>query len=96
MAGGEAGLSAADPKGLSVLKASAILGRRCLPRPREAERFPNAVPMQHLAAAARLYELAVEVRRIGNGYRHNPEQIAEQKDDIASDLIALARELEAQ
>jgi hypothetical protein len=44
--------------------------------------------------AARLYAFAGEVRRIGDGYRHNPEQIAEQKDDIATGLVALARELE--
>lgn len=44
--------------------------------------------------ADRLRGLAREVRRIGDGYRHDPEAIAIQKDGVASRLIAIARELD--
>lgn len=44
--------------------------------------------------SARLYSLAHDVRRIGSGWRSDPESIAIQKDQVAHDLVALARELE--
>jgi len=43
----------------------------------------------------RLRELAYQVRRIGCGFRADPETIAIQKDEIAADLAQLARDLEA-
>lgn len=44
--------------------------------------------------ADRLRDLARAVRRIGDGYRTNPEAIAIQKDSIATDLARLARAME--
>lgn len=41
-----------------------------------------------------LRDLAVAVRRIGCGYRENPETIAAAKDTIAKQLAKLARHLE--
>lgn len=41
-----------------------------------------------------LRSLAQEVRRIGSSLRSDPETIAIQKDDIASRLRRLARQLE--
>lgn len=41
----------------------------------------------------RLNELARDVRRIGDGYRSDPEAIAIQKDTIARELTTLAREI---
>ncbi|MCC7046727.1 MAG: hypothetical protein IT562_08460 [Alphaproteobacteria bacterium] len=43
--------------------------------------------------AAELRQLAGDVRRIGDGYRSNPEAVAMAKDGIAHRLIELAREL---
>jgi hypothetical protein len=45
--------------------------------------------------AEQLRGLAIAVRRIGDGFRCNPEQIAEQKDSVAHDLDRIADELEA-
>ena len=42
----------------------------------------------------RLRSLANDVRRIGDGYRADPETLALRKDDIASRLAEIARELE--
>ncbi|GAB4184045.1 MAG: hypothetical protein OHK0024_24090 [Thalassobaculales bacterium] len=44
--------------------------------------------------AVELRELAREVRRIGDGWRSDPEAIAMQKDDVAERLRDLARRLE--
>lgn len=41
-----------------------------------------------------LRQLAGEVRRIGCGYRSDPETIAVAKSEIASRLVKLARDLE--
>ncbi|WP_366553332.1 hypothetical protein [Aquibaculum sediminis] len=43
-----------------------------------------------------LRQLAGEVRRIGCGYRSDPETIAVAKSEIAARLVKLARELEVQ
>jgi hypothetical protein len=43
----------------------------------------------------RLRALAVDVRRIHDPYRSNPERILEQKDAIAHELRRIARDLEA-
>lgn len=42
----------------------------------------------------RLRDLARDVRRIGCGFRVNPETIAIRKDEIAAQLASIARELE--
>ena len=42
----------------------------------------------------RLRDLAKSVRRIGSGYRSDPEHIALAKDHVEKGLIAIARELE--
>jgi hypothetical protein len=42
-----------------------------------------------------LRALAVAVRRIGDGYRDDPETIAIAKDQIAARLAGLARRMEA-
>lgn len=42
----------------------------------------------------RLREIAGDVRRIGCGYRSDPEAIAMAKDKVAKDLARLAREVE--
>lgn len=57
-----------------------------LPRPDAAGNF--AVPEE-------LRDLARQVRRIGCGFRSDPETIALVKDDIALRLGRLARRLEA-
>lgn len=44
--------------------------------------------------ADRLRALARDVRRIGDGLRHDPEAIATAKDHIACELLILARRLE--
>lgn len=44
--------------------------------------------------AAVLRRLAGDVRRIGDGYRTNPEAIAAAKSEIAAELVSLARQLE--
>ncbi|MEM7169972.1 MAG: hypothetical protein AAF530_07360 [Pseudomonadota bacterium] len=41
-----------------------------------------------------LRSLATTVRRIGDGWRGDPERIALEKDLVASQLQSLARELE--
>ncbi len=50
--------------------------------------------VQTLNISTRLRDLARDVRRIGNGYRCDPEAIAIRKDEIAKKLAAIARELE--
>lgn len=57
-------------------------------------RAPDEGPPR-LAPAEELRRLAVDVRRIGDGYRTNPEAIASAKSEIAGRLVSLARELEA-
>ena len=47
-----------------------------------------------VVAADRLRELARDVRRIGDPFRHDPEAIAAAKDEIAFELVRLARRLE--
>lgn len=42
--------------------------------------------------ARELFQLAADVRRIGCGLRHTPEQIAVAKDEIATRLVRLAVE----
>ena len=42
----------------------------------------------------RLLELAADVRRIGDGWRDDPEAVAIQKDAVANRLAALAREVD--
>jgi hypothetical protein len=42
----------------------------------------------------RLHQLAREVRRIGSGHRCDPERIAMAKDEIAHELVILARRLD--
>lgn len=44
--------------------------------------------------ADRLRALAREVRRIGDPYRTDPEAIAVAKDEIAHELVSLARRLD--
>lgn len=44
--------------------------------------------------SARLLTLAAEVRRIGDGYRCTPEDIAIRKDAVARELVAISRALE--
>lgn len=45
--------------------------------------------------ASSLRDIARDVRRIGDGFRHDPEAIAIQKDDLARRLVTIARELES-
>jgi len=42
----------------------------------------------------RLRELAADVRRIGYGWRDDPEAVAIQKDEVSKRLTALAREVD--
>ncbi len=42
-----------------------------------------------------LRDLARDVRRIGDGYRRDPESLAIQKDGISKRLVVIARRLEA-
>ena len=42
----------------------------------------------------RLRALARDVRRIGDAYRRDPESIAVEKDEIATELLSLARRLD--
>jgi hypothetical protein len=44
--------------------------------------------------ADRLHELARAVRQIGTGHRCDPERIAIAKDEIAHELVILARRLD--
>lgn len=44
--------------------------------------------------ADQLRNTADDVRRIGDGFRNNPESIAIAKDDVAQRLVVLACELE--
>jgi hypothetical protein len=44
--------------------------------------------------ADELRELSRDVRRLGNGFRVDPETIAIEKDAVAVRLLGLARELE--
>lgn len=44
--------------------------------------------------ADRLRALARDVRRMGDAYRRDPESIALEKDEIASELLSLARRLD--
>ncbi len=46
--------------------------------------------------ADELRSLARDVRRIGDGFRDNPEAIAIAKDDVVHRLVALARRVERQ
>lgn len=48
-----------------------------------------------LHLAGQLLDLSRDVRRIGCGYRTDPETIALAKDSIATRLCAIARQLEA-
>lgn len=57
-------------------------------------RAPDEGPPR-LALADELRRLAIDVRRIGCGYRADPEAIASAKSEIAGRLTSLARELEA-
>jgi len=43
--------------------------------------------------AVELRQIAGDVRRIGDGYRTNPEAVAIAKDDIAKRLATITREL---
>jgi len=43
---------------------------------------------------AQLRDLANAVRRIGNGYRDDPETIAIQKETVATRLVSLTRRVE--
>jgi hypothetical protein len=69
------------------------------------EKVPNCVPQAFpaednkraavLAALPKhLRTLAHAVRKLGNGYRTNPEKLAESKDEIAAALTSLAVLLE--
>lgn len=42
----------------------------------------------------KLRDLACDVRRIGNGFRDDPETILMIKDEVAEDLYKIARQLE--
>jgi hypothetical protein len=55
----------------------------------------DAIAKPNAPASERLKQLSKDVRRIGCGYRTDPETIAIQKSDIATALTQLARELEA-
>lgn len=53
----------------------------------------NPTPNRH-HLAGELLELSRDVRRIGCGFRTDPETIALAKDTIAARLCAIARQLE--
>ena len=44
--------------------------------------------------AEELRELALDVRRLGNGFRQDPEALCIAKDEIAKRLAGLARQVE--
>lgn len=49
-----------------------------------------------VSPSERLLAIASDVRKIGYGYRSDPERVAIQKDDVAYRLVEIARELERQ
>lgn len=54
----------------------------------------HAPGQQKISMAEELRDIAASVRRIGDGYRTDPERIAVAKDEAANRLTSLARTLE--